>query len=59
MKPIMINPREMGILRNNPFSQWVVLLSLYSSSSLFIERISYGQKIKLSDVFGEIGQLGS
>ena len=59
MKPFMINPRERGIPRNNPFRQWVVLLSLYLLLSLFIEKISYRQKIKLSEVFGESEQLGS
>lgn len=59
MKPFMINPRKGGILRNNPFRQWGVLLSLYLLPSLFIEKISHGQKIKLSEVFGESEQLGS
>lgn len=59
MKPFMMNPRERGILSNNPFRQWVVLLSLYLLTSLFIEKISYRQNIKLFEVFGESEQLGS
>lgn len=55
----MINSKEKEVLRNNAFGYEAVLSGLYLSVSLFIKMITCGQKIKLSEVFGENGQLGS
>lgn len=55
----MINPKEREVLRGGPFGYSAGLAGLYLSASLFIKMITCGQKIKISEVFGENGQLGS
>lgn len=55
----MINPKEREIVRNNAFGYEVVLSGFYLSVSLFIKMITCGQKVKLSEVSGDNGQLGS
>lgn len=59
IKLFMINPKEREVLRSSPFGYSAVLAGLYLSASLFIKMITCGQKIKLSEVFGENEQFGS